>query len=208
MLRLPATAEPAGGGGVSEEALEGVPQFEDFFAESDAEAPQDLLPEGSSAGAIPAVKPFNFGRDPGVPEDRTLYLTIPKLGLEDVPVYDSVSEEKLRESAVHIPATGYPWQEGANVFIAGHRVGYPGTGSYYLFFDLDRLAEGDEMILEDAAGGRYLYRVTETLVVGPREVEPMNPVEGKSVISLQTCTLPDYEERLIVRGELVEETGG
>jgi sortase A len=33
----------------------------------------------------------------------------------------------------------------------------------------------------------------------------MDAVEGKSVVSLQTCTLPDYKERLIVQGELVEK---
>ncbi len=33
----------------------------------------------------------------------------------------------------------------------------------------------------------------------------MNAVEGKSLITLQTCTLPDYEKRLIVQGELVEK---
>ncbi|MDQ4004084.1 MAG: sortase [Actinomycetota bacterium] len=31
----------------------------------------------------------------------------------------------------------------------------------------------------------------------------MDPVAGKSIVSLQTCTLPDYSDRLIVRGELV-----
>ena len=39
----------------------------------------------------------------------------------------------------------------------------------------------------------------------PTNVASMNPPEdGSSVISLQTCTLPDYSERIIVRGELVE----
>jgi sortase A len=38
-------------------------------------------------------------------------------------------------------------------------------------------------------------------------VEVMEPVEGKSLVSLQTCTLPDYEKRLIVQGELVDKSG-
>jgi len=29
-------------------------------------------------------------------------------------------------------------------------------------------------------------------------------VPGKSVVSLQTCTLPDYSRRLVVQGELKE----
>ncbi len=79
------------------------------------------------------------------------------------------------------------------------------TASYYVFFRLDELAKGDEIEVEDSAGRHYLYRVTKQLVVGPDSVEVMNAVEGKSLITLQTCTLPDYEKRLIVQGELVEK---
>ncbi len=189
---------------LSEEERTGAPKYRDFFEEgSEAEVAQ--ISSGTSAGAIPAVKPFNFGRDPGGPGDKTLYLTVPKLDLEEVPIFDSIDEEKLKESAVHVPATGFPWQEGANVYIAGHRLGYPKTGSLYVFYDLDKLGEGDEISLEDAAGGEYVYRVTEQMVVGPDNVEVMNAVEGKSIVTLQTCTLPDYAERLVVQGELVEK---
>jgi sortase A len=149
--------------------------------------------------------PFNFGRDPGGPEDKTLYVDVPKIGIQDVPAFDTVSEEKLRDGTVHIPASGYPWQNGANVFIAGHRIGYPGTPSDYVFFRLDELEEGDEIRLTNTAGKEFLYRVTKRTVVGPNDVEVMNAVEGKSLITLQTCTLPDYKDRLIVQGELVEE---
>ena len=127
---------------------ERIPEYRDFYSEGDPETPANLISSDSSAGEIPAIKPFNFGRDPGGPEDKTLYLTIPELGLTDVPVFDTVSEEKLREGAVHI--------------------------------------------------------VTKRVVVGADSVEVMNPVEGESLVMLQTCTLPDYEKRLIVQGELVE----
>jgi sortase A len=30
------------------------------------------------------------------------------------------------------------------------------------------------------------------------------PLEGKNVLTLQTCTLPDYSRRLIVQAERVE----
>ncbi len=187
------------------EDSKGFPDYRDFYSEGDPETPAKLISSSSSTGAIPAVEPFNFGRDAGGPEDKTLYLTIPALELSDVPVFDTISEEKLEEGTVHIPATGYPWQKGANVFIAGHRVGYANTASYYVFFRLDELAKGDDIELEDSAGGHYLYRVTKQLVVGPDSVEVMNAVQGKSLITLQTCTLPDYEKRLIVQGELVEK---
>ncbi|HEV2094171.1 MAG TPA: class D sortase [Rubrobacter sp.] len=192
------------GGDVASIETGEAPEYRDFYSDGDPKTPDKFVSSDSSAGAIPVVKPFNFGRDPGGPEDKTLSLDIPKIGVQDIPVFDTVSEEKLRDGTVHIPATGYPWQDGANVFIAGHRIGFQGTPSYYVFFRLDELQEGDEIRLQDAAGDEYLYRVTKRTVVGPNDVEVMNAVEGKSLITLQTCTLPDYEDRLIVQGELVE----
>ena len=188
---------------VPETPPEGMPKFRDFFEEGQGNEPVQIQGAGGSAGAIPAVKPFNFGRDPGGPEDKTLYITVPKLGLEGVPAYDEVSEAALEKGTAHIPATGYPWQEGANVYVAGHRLGYPGTGSERVFYDLDLLVPGDEIFVTDSAGTRYDYRVTEQVVVPPDNVEVMNPVPNKSVLSLQTCTLPDYAERIVVQAELV-----
>jgi sortase A len=123
-----------------------------------------------------------------------------------VPVYNSVKEEKLKKSVVHIPPTGFPWQKGANTYIAGHRLGYEGTGSHLVFYYLDQLVEGEEILLEDEARTTYKYRVTKQKVVDPDNVEVMEPEEGKSLVSLQTCTMPDYKQRLIVQGELVEKS--
>ena len=182
----------------------GFPEYKDFYSKGDPKTPTDLVSGTPTVGAIPPVQPFNFGRDPGGPEDRTLYLTIPKLDLKDVPVFDTLSEDRLHDGTVHIPATGYPWQKGANVFIAGHRIGFPNTDSYYVFFHLNWLEKGDEILLHDSTGRKFQYRVTDQKIVGPENVDVMNAVEGRSLISLQTCTLPDYKERLIVQGELVE----
>ncbi|HET7478479.1 MAG TPA: class E sortase [Rubrobacteraceae bacterium] len=192
-------------GKVSKDALKDVPKFRDFYSEGNPKTPKNLVKNGSTAGAIPAVKPFNFGRDPGGPDDKTLYLSIPKIDRYDVPVYNSTSEDDLTRSAVHVPATGFPWQSGANTFIAGHRLGYPNTGSYYVFYRLNELVAGDEISVRDSDGRSFVYRVTDQKTVGPENIDVMNPVEGKSIISLQTCTLPDYSERLIVQGELVEK---
>ncbi len=187
---------------LSEEERTGFDRPEGWNSESDAEIEQ--VNTDNSAGAIPAVEPFNFGRDPGGPEDKTLSLTVPKLGLEEVPIYNSTEEEKLKESAIHVPATGFPWQQGANTYIAGHRIGYPGTGSDEIFYDLPELAEGDQITLTDANGDEYVYEVFYEEVVGPENVEVMNAPEDGSIVTLQTCTLPDYEDRIVVQGKLVE----
>ncbi|CAN5200102.1 hypothetical protein BH24ACT16_BH24ACT16_10290 [soil metagenome] len=172
--------------------------------ETGAEVKQ--IQTGTSAGAVPAVKPFNFGRDPGGPEDKTLSLTVPKIGIEGITVFDSTTEEKLKQGVIHVPSTGFPWQQGANTYIAGHRIGYPGTASDKIFYDLDKLVEGDEATVTDAAGNEYVYRITgEPEVVGPENVQVMNaPEDGGSILTLQTCTLPDYKDRIVVQGELIE----
>lgn len=187
---------------LSEDERTGFDRPEGWESESGAEVEQ--ISSDTSAGAIPAVQPFNFGRDPGGPEDKTLSLDVPKIGLEDVEIHDSTEEEDLKRSAIHVPATGFPWQKGANTYIAGHRIGYPGTGSDEIFYDLDKLEEGDEVTVTDADGGEYRYRIFKQEVVGPDNVEVMNAEEGREILTLQTCTLPDYKDRIVVQGELIE----
>ncbi|MDQ3378388.1 MAG: sortase [Actinomycetota bacterium] len=39
-------------------------------------------------------------------------------------------------------------------------------------------------------------------MVNPDAYSVTQPVPGRSIVSLQTCTLPDYSQRLIVQAEL------
>ena len=64
------------------------------------------------------------------------------------------------------------------------------------------LENGDEVILTDANGTRYTYEVFKKTVVAPTDFHVTQPVAGRSVVTLQTCTLPDYSDRLIVQAEL------
>src|ERR687889_2686294 len=69
-------------------------------------------------------------RAPAVPEDPTLYLTVPKLGLYDHTVRNDDSEVALDMGAVKLPDTGFPWeQEDTNTYIACHRLAWPGVQS-------------------------------------------------------------------------------
>jgi sortase A len=141
-----------------------------------------------------------------MPESKKLELTVPALDRVDgVPVYDAPEsgyEKALHDGVVHVRGTGFPWQNVANVYIAGHRVGYPGTRSDLVFWDLDKLEKGDEIFLTEADGTRYTYEIFEKRVISPDTVSVMRPTKGKNIVSLQTCTLPDYSHRLIVQGEL------
>ena len=143
-------------------------------------------------------------------QNTTMELAVPKMDLEGVEVRSTpVSDSSALDTGTqHVEGTGFPWEQGTNTYIAGHRIGYPGTGSYLVFYDLDALENGDEVILTDADGTKYTYAVFTSFTVGPSDYGVTEPVPGKSVVSLQTCTLPDYSERFIVQAELVDVSGG
>src|ERR687885_101654 len=145
------------------------------------------------------------------PKDTTLELTIPKMARVDkLPVYDAPwdSEDALDVSAAHLDSSGFPWQDGSNVYISGHRMGFPGTKSFLVFYDLDVLENGDEVSLTDSNGTKYTYKVFKKYEADPYDWTPTDPIPGKNVVTLQTCTLPDYTQRLVVQAELTETTPG
>ncbi len=132
-----------------------------------------------------------------------LSLTVPKMGLYDDPVVNDVSEATLMNGAGKIPESGFPWEEGANTYIASHVLGYEGTGSYLHFAALPNMAYGDEIMLKDSNGTTYTYRVNEILEVSIYETWVIDPT-GEDLVSLQTCINPPaYDVRLVVRGERV-----
>ncbi len=165
------------------------------------------LPVSDADWPLPTVEelaqireePRYFDPDPGA----VMFLTIEALGLYGVPVFDSYSEEVLNWGAMHVPDTAYPWDDAdeKNVFIAGHRTGLPQTDGRLLFFELDNLVAGDTIYLEDRGGNAYRYRVTELFRVGPYDGWVADTLAGRDLLTLQTCTYPTFEERLILRAD-------
>ncbi len=141
-----------------------------------------------------------------LPPGAIMSLTIDAIGIRNAPVIDSNRRWALDRGVIHEPETSLPWSRGAqrNVYLAGHRLGWAGTGSRLIFYHLDKLARGDEIVLRDRDGKKYRYRVSETFVVDPRDVWVMGQVRGRDMVTLQTCTpIPTWEKRLIVRADRV-----
>jgi len=140
------------------------------------------------------------------PEDKTLELTVPAMARienDDIPYTSGKDEEALKtHAAIHLEGTGFPWDNEANVYIAGHRLGYPNTESWLTFWDLSKVSVGDDIYVTDANGTKYTYDVFKTFVVSPSDTHVTETEPGKNIVTLQTCTLPDYKQRLIVQGEL------
>lgn len=154
-----------------------------------------------------STSPAPEGREaPKGPEDKTLTVTIPEMDIADAAIPDAKGDDeaKLKDYlGIHLQGTGFPWEDEANVYIAGHRLGYPNTDSFLAFWDLDALDKGDEITVTDADGKEYKYEVFKEVVVQPTDLGVTRPVPGKDVLTLQTCTLPDYSQRLIVQAEKV-----
>jgi sortase A len=144
------------------------------------------------------------------PEDKTLELTVPAMSRienDAIPYTTGNDEEALKtHAAIHLEGTGFPWDNEANVYIAGHRLGYPNTESWLTFWDLSSVGVGDDIYVTDANGTKYTYNVFKTFVVRPSDTHVTDSQPGKNIVTLQSCTLPDYKQRLIVQGELTDTT--
>ncbi|MBA2714029.1 MAG: sortase [Rubrobacteraceae bacterium] len=143
--------------------------------------------------------------DTKAPGNSRMTLTVPEMRRVDhVSVYTGAAGDKgaLHDGTLHVRGTGWPWRDGSNVYIAGHRMGFPGTKSSLVFWDLNALEHGDKVILTDSDGTTYTYSVFKSFIVNPDALYVTKPVPGKSVVTLQTCTLPDYNQRLIVQAQL------
>ena len=99
---------------------------------------------------------------------------------------------KIRRPALvwaHQGRSRFPLEkEDTNTYIACHRIGWPGTESYNQCLNLPAMQMGDEIFLADTMGRVYEYRISELRAVKPSDSWITNPVAGKDVVSLQTCT--------------------
>src|SRR5919199_1268427 len=172
--------------GPPEETSEAPPeQVEPPPAEEETSA---QTAEDTKAAEDQAAREEEERKAAAVPDDPTLFLTVPRLGLYGHTVRNDDSEAALDLGAVKLPDTGFPWEKGdTNTYIACHRLGWPGTESFHQCLNLPAMQVGDDVYLADTLGRVYQYRVTESFQITPQDTWIKKPVDGKDVISLQTC---------------------
>ncbi|MCM0678538.1 class E sortase, partial [Micromonospora phytophila] len=127
-------------------------------------------------------------------------LHIPKLDKNWV-VVEGVTQKDIRFAPGHYPKSALPGELG-NFSVAGHR-------NKATFWRLDELNDGDAIVVE-GQNDWYVYRVTESRIVKPTQVEVVAPVPGKPgekatrrMLTLTTCN-PKFDnyQRLIIHAEL------
>jgi sortase A len=214
---FPKPQAQAGSGSEPETQARAEPQVqpepsaqEEPEAQPQSEPEQRYLPAGESDDwqrpTRQEVEAANEPRHYKLPAGAIMGLTIEAIGIYNVPVFDSNSQWALANGVAHHPQTSLPWSPTAqrNVYLAGHRMGFRGTWSRMIFYNLDKLREGDEVVLKDRAGTSYSYRVSEVLVTEPTDVWVMGQVLGRDMVTLQTCIpIPTFQKRLIVRADRV-----
>jgi sortase A len=173
------------------------PQPEALPAAEESSWPQPTQEEIESANS-----PRHYELLPGA----IMSLSIEQIGVYDAPVFDSDGYWALANGIGHVPETSLPWSNTPqrNVYLAGHRMGYRGTWSRMIFYNLDELGTGDRVVLKDRSGRAYEYEVSEIFLADPDDSWVMGQVRGRDMVTLQTCTpIPTFEKRLIVRADRV-----
>ncbi len=171
-----AAAEQAAAEQAEERATERAEEERVAAAEQAAEEQQYAGEQADeAASSAPAV----------APADTAMSLSVPKLGISGAQVVDG--EAGLELGAMHLPGTGFPWIAGSNTYIAGHRIGFSGTGSDHIFYSLPSLTPGDAVVLTDSNGTVYEYRVSEVFAVTPFDTWVTAPT-GSDTVTLQVCT--------------------
>src|SRR5919112_1686245 len=102
---------------------------------------EDDYPLPTNQQVQTAPQPRHYHLPPGA----IMSLTVNSIGLHNVPVMNSMTTRALDMGVVHLPDTSLPWSQTPerNVYLAGHRLGWPGTGSHLIFYRLNELQGGE-----------------------------------------------------------------
>lgn len=146
------------------------------------------------------------------PQDPNYGIIIPKIGANSRVVANvDASDEKtylevLNRGVAHAWGTAFPG-EGGHIFLFAHSTDYFwNVGTYNaIFYLLGKLQKGDEVDLF-YKGQRYTYKVINTTIVDPSQVEYLTRKTNKEFLTLQTCWPPGTTlKRLLVFATRVAE---
>lgn len=115
-----------------------------------------------------------------------------------LPIYHGSSEDMLTQGAVHLAGTAFPIGDSSARSVISAHTAFPGK----IFFDRLSEVEIGETFSVTVLGDTFYYKVTEINIVLPDEVEYLQSVKDKDLITLVTCTPYALNtHRLLVTGE-------
>src|SRR3989344_544439 len=147
-----------------------------------------------------------------VPKDPEFSVVIPKIGanakiLANVDAADEkVYLDALNKGVAHAVGTKFPGESG-HIFLFAHSTDYFwNVGTYNaIFYLLNKLTKGDEVDLF-YQGQRYVYKVVDSVIADPAQVQYLTRKSNKEFLTLQTCWPPGTTlKRLLVFATRVVE---
>ena len=127
----------------------------------------------------------------GAPVGR---IVVPRAGI-DVIAFEGVDRRTLERGAGHFPGTALPGRPGNSAFAAHRDVEFRG---------LRRVEPGDDVFV-DTGQATFVYRIAETRVAQPSEVEVLD-ANGGTDLTLITCYPFDWvgpaPRRYVVKAHL------
>ncbi len=127
-------------------------------------------------------------------------VTIPQIGVTNIPVYHGDSESTLSVGIGHIPQTSLPIG-GINT----HTVlsAHSGRVNDTLFTNLDKLKIGDVFYI-NTLNLKLKYKISSIKIVLPQDVSTLSVHKGKDEATLVTCYPTGINtHRLLVTGERI-----
>lgn len=145
-------------------------------------------------------------------------LIIPKINVDVPVIYENTmgrNQQETYDKQMAAMEEGVAWfgidgadsrpgQKG-NTVLSGHSSNdwFDMGDLKFVFANLDRLKK-DDTIYANYEGTRYTYRVTDTTIVLPTELDALQIGTGKAMLTLITCTpLGTSEKRLLIYAEQV-----
>ena len=132
-------------------------------------------------------------------------LSIPKLEME-MPLYLGATDKHMADGAAQLGQTSIPiGGENTNAVIAGHR-GYNGA-PYFRY--VPELQIGDSVDITNLWGTLH-YKVVETRIIQPNDIDAIKIQPGRDLITLLTCHpyASGGRQRFLVICERMEEENG
>jgi sortase A len=149
---------------------------------NEAEIPEHLRPLVQSLANLPAPTPG---------PQQAIQIDIPAIGVQNWPVVQGDGWEQLKKGVGQHIGSANPGQNG-NVVLAGHDDVFG-----EVFRDLDKLQPGDQVILYTMQQ-QFIYRVTETRIVEPSQVEVMNSTSGPTITLISCYPYMVDKQRIVV----------
>lgn len=153
---------------------------------NEAEIPEHLRPQ---------VQAYIAGLEIPTPgPEQALGIRIEAIAV-NAPIVQGDGWEELKRGVGQHIGSADPGQPG-NLVLTGHNDIYG-----EVFRDLDKLEEGDEIVIY-SANNTYTYTVTETQIVAPTEVSVMDPTPGATMTLISCYPYRVDTQRIVVFAEL------